>query len=111
MKKLITLNETVEVLERLVSRKQISRTKAFNMLLEHKRFLDQPLTKEMFVGDKAIFVGFEAIENPNTISEIEYFSNKCVVKFLRSYVLNGEKINKVLHDLAELTKSNQLELK
>jgi hypothetical protein len=58
MKKLITLNETVEVLERLVSSKQISRTKAFNMLLEEKRFLDQPLTKEMFVGDKAIFVGF-----------------------------------------------------
>lgn len=131
MKKLITPNEKLKELDNSFLKGEITIHQFRIKMMEHFTFLDQPLAKEMFVGDKAIFVGFEVIENPNTISEIEYFSNKCVVKFLRSYVLNGEKINKVLaysiktnnweageekliktlHDLAELTKSNQLELK
>ena len=118
MKKLITLNETVEVLERLVSSKQISRTKAFNMLLDHKRFLDQPLTKEMFEGDEAIFVGFR---KGNSLG-VEYYSNGVWIVYIneisesvfvsvKSYSLAMSNYFdlKNLHDLAELTKENQLE--
>jgi hypothetical protein len=118
MKKLITLNETVEVLERLVSRKQISRTRAFKMLLEEKRFLDQPLTKEMFDGDKAIFVGFEHKERfltrflKNEDWSIYFNNSNGDFRLLRSR--NDFKVyynTTTLHDLAELTKANQLELK
>jgi hypothetical protein len=129
MKKLITLNETVEVLERLVSSKQISRTKAFNMLLEHKRFLDQPLTKEIVEGDNALLVGFKVVSDKYTANRDYYFNGVFLIgniedeAFLRvwKYSKSG-KYNGglpylgglpclLLHDLAELTKKNQLELK
>ena len=116
MKKLITLNETVEVLEGLVSRKQISRTMAFKMLLEEKRFLDQPLTKEMFDGDKAVFVGFKRemqhiFYNPINRIRIIFFADGVGFEYRnkKGYEDDTNFESPTLHDLAELIKANQLE--
>ena len=123
MKKLITLSEKVDLL-----------AIAYNLnggvfvmqeayeLIEYKRFIDQPLTKEMFEGDKAIFVGFENITKGNDFTiysngfldvYFQYMMNGCINSFCCSSdpIINDTERIDTLHDLAELTKENQLELK
>ena len=121
MKKLITLSEKVDLLAIAYN----LNGGAFAMqevseLIEYKRFLDQPLTKEMFVVDKAIFVGFE-------ICNLGYKSKTHLIQWINTYVavslcvvyVSGQfyecignlPLSAPINDLAELTKSNPLELK
>jgi hypothetical protein len=121
MKKLITLGENVDLLEIAYNfNGGVFVIQEVYDLIEYKRFLDQPLTKEMFEGDAAIFVGFE-------ICNLGYKSKTHLIEFMNTYVsislcvvYYGEEVYECignlplsapLHDLAELTKANQLELK
>ena len=122
MKKLITLGEKVDLLAIAYNLNggAFVMQEAFE-LIEYKRFLDQPLAKEMFEGDKAIFVGFrkgrDLMEHVFTNNELNVkilFMNdgtciECIDSFgyLKNFAIKDAKI----HDLAELTKSNPLTLK
>ena len=133
MKKLITLSEKVDLLAIAYN----LNGGAFVMqeayeLIEYKRFLDQPLTEEMFNGDKAIFGGFNTKEGSylSKLFEVVFYSDNhlityskdriddkskivsievCVIK--NKYIVSSKGYVKTLHELAELTKENQLELK
>jgi len=121
MKKLITLGEKVDLLEIAYNLNGgVFVMQEVSELIEYKRFLDQPLTKEIFVVDKAIFVGFE-------ICNLGYKSKTHLIQWMNTYVsislcvvYGGEEayewigilpLSAPINDLAELTKENQLELK
>ena len=116
MKKLITLGEKVDLLEIAYN----LNSGAFVMqevseLIEYKRFLDQPLTEEMFKGDKAIFVGWIK----RTFASTDYWVKDDMLVFIaRGHITFSRKEWEgsykeiyTLHDLAELTKSDPLTLK
>ena len=118
MKKLITLGEKVDLLEIAYNLNGGAFVmQEVNELIEYKRFLDQPLAKEMFVGDKAIFDGFKDVmgQAVNKSKSISIYFGGNITGIEHKQVANWNKLsikgNRTLHDLAELTKANQLELK
>jgi hypothetical protein len=120
MKKLITPNEKLKELDNLFLKGEITIHQFRIKMMEYFTFLDQLLTKEMFNGDKAIFVGFRMLGSVISYKD----DSKALLIFAVSGQLAWDYINEKgmqethyfkenanLHDLAELTKSNQLELK
>ena len=133
MKKLITFSEKVDLLAIAYNLNggAFVMQEAFE-LIEYKRFLDQPLAKEMFEGDKAIFVGMKKKPKKSLqfLHEASFYSDIFCISFFEPYVFEGSEVRKMdaytiedgwkvrnqgfiktIHDLAELTKENQLELK
>jgi hypothetical protein len=120
MEKLITLSEIIEGLESAIKRNKMSRTYAFNILIEKKAKLDQLLTEEMFEGETAIFEGFRRIGNVITYKD----DSKALLIFAVSGRLAWDYITEkgmqethyfkespTLHDLAQITKDNPITLK
>jgi hypothetical protein len=114
MKKLITPNEKLKELDNSFLKGEITIHKFRIKMMEYFTFLDQQLTESMFVGDKAIFVGFrkgrDLMEHVFTNNELNVkilFMNdgtciECIDSFgyLENFAIKEAKI----HDLAELTK-------
>ena len=126
MKKLITLSKKVDILELAYNVNGGSFVmQEVNELIDYKRFLDQPLTKEMFEEKTAIFEGAFTRQGESNLSLSGGFKfGEYVIFFTPStnypnFSLYSENSKcrtficypSSLHDLAEITKENPINLK